>query len=128
MTTWFCLWVTHFPLNGYVNKQNCRYWSPVNTQQLHDEPLHTLKVTVWCAMGPTQIIGLYFFEDNQQTINVNLERYTKMMTQFFFLSFDVDDSVSEKCNFNKMEQHHTQFEPQWKFFAKNSLDSSFRAS
>jgi len=74
----------HFHLNGYVNKQNCRYWSPVNPQQLHEEPLHTPKVTVWCAIGATQIIGPYFFEDNRQTTTENSERYIEMLTQFFF--------------------------------------------
>jgi len=34
----------HFHLNVYVNKRNCRYYSPVNPQQLHKEPLHTPKV------------------------------------------------------------------------------------
>lgn len=56
----------HFHLNGYVNNKSCHYWSSVNRPRLHKAPLHTSKVTVWCTMGPIQIIGSYFFENNGQ--------------------------------------------------------------
>ncbi|CAH1989820.1 unnamed protein product [Acanthoscelides obtectus] len=41
----------HFHLNGHVNKQNCRYWSPENPRRKHQKPLHSPKVTVWAAMS-----------------------------------------------------------------------------
>ncbi|GFS57169.1 putative transposable element [Trichonephila clavipes] len=40
----------HFWLNGYVNKQNCRIWSEANPQVNVEIPLHTEKLTVWCAL------------------------------------------------------------------------------
>jgi len=40
----------HFHLSGTVNKQNFRYWSEHNPQELHQRPLHSPKVTVWCAI------------------------------------------------------------------------------
>ncbi|GFW28819.1 DUF4817 domain-containing protein [Trichonephila clavipes] len=40
----------HFWLNGYVNKQNCRIWSEANPQVYVETPLHTEKLTVWCAL------------------------------------------------------------------------------
>ncbi|GFV22010.1 DDE superfamily endonuclease [Trichonephila clavipes] len=40
----------HFWLNGYVNKQNCRIWSEANPQAYVETPLHTEKLTVWCAL------------------------------------------------------------------------------
>ncbi|GFW09111.1 uncharacterized protein TNCV_3082031 [Trichonephila clavipes] len=40
----------HFWLNGYVNKQNCRIWSEANPQVCVETPLHTEKLTVWCAL------------------------------------------------------------------------------
>ncbi|GFX63232.1 uncharacterized protein TNCV_3895571 [Trichonephila clavipes] len=40
----------HFWLNGYVNKQNCRIWSEANPQEYVETPLHTEKLTVWCAL------------------------------------------------------------------------------
>ncbi|GFW95518.1 hypothetical protein TNCV_1722191 [Trichonephila clavipes] len=41
---------THFWLNGYVNKQNCRIWSEANLQVYVETPLHPEKLTVWCAL------------------------------------------------------------------------------
>ncbi|GFY11319.1 hypothetical protein TNCV_4473021 [Trichonephila clavipes] len=41
---------THFWLNSYVNKQNCRIWSEVNPQVYVETPLHPEKLTVWCAL------------------------------------------------------------------------------
>ncbi|GFX29835.1 uncharacterized protein TNCV_4749641 [Trichonephila clavipes] len=38
---------THFWLNGYVNKQNCRIWSEANPQVYVETPLHPEKLTVW---------------------------------------------------------------------------------
>jgi len=40
----------HVHLSGMVNKQNFRYWSQKNPQELHQRPLHSPKVTVWCAI------------------------------------------------------------------------------
>ncbi|GFU54929.1 hypothetical protein TNCV_1464371 [Trichonephila clavipes] len=41
---------THFWLNGYVKKQNCRIWSEANSQVYVETPLHPEKLTVWCAL------------------------------------------------------------------------------
>ncbi|GFU29597.1 DUF4817 domain-containing protein [Trichonephila clavipes] len=46
----------HFWLNGYVNKQNCRIWSEANPQVHVETPLHTEKLTVWCALWAGGII------------------------------------------------------------------------
>ncbi|GFX88911.1 transposable element Tcb1 transposase [Trichonephila clavipes] len=40
----------HFWLNGYVNKQNCRISSEANPQVYVETPLHSEKLTVWCAL------------------------------------------------------------------------------
>ncbi|GFX91764.1 DUF4817 domain-containing protein [Trichonephila clavipes] len=40
----------HFWLNGYVNKQNCCIWSAANPQLYVETPLHSEKLTVWCAL------------------------------------------------------------------------------
>jgi hypothetical protein len=42
---------THFHLSGFVNKQNFRYWSARNPIELHERPLHSSKVTLWCAIS-----------------------------------------------------------------------------
>ena len=41
----------HFHLLGSVNKQNMCCWSPENPRELHQRPLHALRVTVWCALS-----------------------------------------------------------------------------
>lgn len=75
----------HFHLSGYVNKQNFRYWSDTNPRQLHQQPLHSSKVTVWCAMSSLGIIGPFFFENEHgETVTVNAERYSEMLRTFFF--------------------------------------------
>lgn len=74
----------HFHLGGYVNKQNFRYWSPENPREMHEQPLHSEKVTVWCAISGREIIGPYFFENyHGQAVTVNSDRYCEMINSFF---------------------------------------------
>ena len=72
----------HFHLNGSVNKQNFRYWAPQIPHEVHERPLHSLKVTVWCAVDKVGIIGPYFFEENGITTTVNSARYIDMINNF----------------------------------------------
>lgn len=73
----------HFSLDGYVNKQNCRYWAEENPRQLHQRPLHSAKVTVWCGVSKTGIIGPYFFEnEREEAVTVTSERYVAMLRDF----------------------------------------------
>lgn len=80
------LWTSdeaHFHLSGCVNKQNFRYWAAENPRELHQKPLHSPKVTVWCALSSIGIIGPYFFEEGGVTITVNCDRYCDMLENFF---------------------------------------------
>jgi len=72
----------HFHLNGSVNKQNFQYWAPQNSHEVHERPLHSPKVTVWCVIGKVGIIGPYFFEENGITMTVNSARYIDMINNF----------------------------------------------
>ncbi|GFV94959.1 DUF4817 domain-containing protein [Trichonephila clavipes] len=64
-----------FWLNGYVNKQNRRIWSEANPQVYVETPLHTEKLTVWCALWAGGIIGPYFFKsDEGHNVTVNGDR------------------------------------------------------
>jgi hypothetical protein len=75
----------HFHLDGHVNNQNFRYWCAENPQILSERPLHSARVTVWCAIGKVGVIGPYFFEDDGgNAITVNAERYSHMLNTFFF--------------------------------------------
>lgn len=58
------LWMSdeaHFHLSGFVNKQNFRYWSYENPRLLHETPLHSQKVIIWCVISANGIIGPFFF-------------------------------------------------------------------
>ncbi|GFX15974.1 uncharacterized protein TNCV_522811 [Trichonephila clavipes] len=62
---------THFWLNGYVNKQNCRIWSEANPQVYVETPLLPEKLTVWCALWAGGIIGPYFFKNDEGQIGLH---------------------------------------------------------
>ncbi|XP_039294955.1 uncharacterized protein LOC120353834 [Nilaparvata lugens] len=82
MATLFCSDEAHFHLCGAVNKQNFRYWAANNPRQLHERPLNSPKVTVWCAVSQFGVIGPYFFEDDNITVTVTSERYVTMLQTF----------------------------------------------
>jgi hypothetical protein len=50
----------HFELSGCVNKQNSRYWSEANPNELHLQPLHSHRVTVLPGIPAFGINGPYF--------------------------------------------------------------------
>ena len=45
------------------NKQNNHEWSLSKPENLTSVPLHTAKITVWCGLSSTIVIGPQFFED-----------------------------------------------------------------
>jgi len=81
-----CIWFSdeaHFDLFGNVNKQNFRYYSESQPGQTVSKPLHSPRVTVWCAISGTGIIGPFFFEDAGANVTVNSQRYLDMLKTFF---------------------------------------------
>lgn len=76
----------HFHLNGHVNKQNMRYYGTENPRITHPIPLHSPRVTVWCAMSAKTVIGPYFFEENGANVTVTGSRYLNMLNEFFLPS------------------------------------------
>lgn len=87
------VWFTdesHFLLSGHVCKQNMRFWSTEQPHYFVEKPLHSEKVTVWCAISSRGIIGPYVFSDT-----VNSERYLSMLRTKFLpelrrRSFDIN--------------------------------------
>lgn len=74
----------HFHLDGRVNSQNFRFWSKDKPDVVAEAPLHSAKITVWCAMSARGIIGPYFFEDGGgDTQTVNAERYRAVLRKFW---------------------------------------------
>lgn len=79
----------HFHLSGFVNKQDMRYWSQVNPKKIHEKPLHSPKVTVWCGIGTFGVVGPYFFEnDAGVAVTINAERYVAMLQNFLPQEFE----------------------------------------
>jgi hypothetical protein len=90
----------HFHLDGYVNKQNCRYRAHGNPRRFNQQPLHSEKVTVWCALSKVGIIGHYFFENESgQTVTVNSERYVAMLQDYFFPYLEKNEIDTENIWF-----------------------------
>ena len=74
----------HFTLSGCVNKENYRFWSAENPHLLHQAPLHSERLTVWCAISSHNIIGPYFFQNEEgDTVTVTGDRYRMMLQNFF---------------------------------------------
>lgn len=75
----------HFWLSGYVNKQNCRYWSDQQPQIFEEAQMHPQRLTVWCGLWHGGIIGPYFFRNGEgRAVTVNGERYRTMLTEFLW--------------------------------------------
>ena len=81
-----CVWWSdeaHFHLNGQVNRQNYRFWAERPPEEVLEAPLHSPKVTVWCALSAQGIIGPFFFENGAgETVTVNSRRYLTMLKRF----------------------------------------------
>jgi hypothetical protein len=58
-----------FHLQGYINKQNNRYWSSQNPHLTHEVPLHPVKVGAWCAVSARMIVVPVFLTKQLQKIS-----------------------------------------------------------
>uniref|UniRef100_UPI00358F6F10 uncharacterized protein n=1 Tax=Myxine glutinosa TaxID=7769 RepID=UPI00358F6F10 len=72
----------HFHLSGSVNKQNFSYCSEDKPRMLHERPLHSDRVTVWCVVADVGIVGPYFFEEGGVTVTITSDRYIDMLENF----------------------------------------------
>ena len=74
----------HFHLDGHVNSKNCVFWGTQPPQEVLQWPLHSSKVTAWCAMNSKTIIGPYWFEDaDGRTVTVDQENYRTVIRKFY---------------------------------------------
>jgi hypothetical protein len=75
-----------FNLNGRVNRQNYRFWGTEKPNVIIEHSQYSPKINVWIGMSSRFIIGLYLFEENGTTVNINAERYSNMLCEFLIPS------------------------------------------
>ena len=79
----------HFDLGGNENKQNCCIWGTENPHAYIEKPTHPKRVTVWCGFWFRDIIGQFFFKNEQaQAVTVNNDCYRAMLNEFFFTKIE----------------------------------------
>ena len=67
-----------FSLSGSVNKQNCRIWGLERPKEVYETLHNSPSIMVWCALSESEIIGPYFFENE----NVTGSTYKRMLRYF----------------------------------------------
>ena len=82
----------HFDIGGAVNKQNFRYWAERNPREIQERPLHSPRVTVWCAVADFGVIDPYIFQEGGATVTVSADRYVAMLDTFLRPKLDDDDT------------------------------------
>lgn len=87
----FCSDEAHFLLSETVDKQNFRYRAKNNPRKFHETPLRSPKV--WCSVSQYGVIGPYFFEENNMTVNVTSARY--VVTLEIYLKKRLDEMAEE---------------------------------
>lgn len=86
------IWFTdeaHFYLNGYVNSQNYRIWGTENPHAIREKPLHSARLSVWCAIDGLRVIGPFFF-----TNTMNWEVYRDILQKQFIRETPVQESLT----------------------------------
>ena len=68
----------HFWLDGYVNRQNYRFWGSEKPSFVETTPLHPQKLTVFCAISSDAIYGPIFI---RQTVDADV--YEGLLTDYF---------------------------------------------
>ena len=87
----------HFWLNGYMNKQNYRFWGSGNPQIPEAKSLHRVKVSVWAAI---LVIYLQLLEST-----VTGDKYTQLV-ETKFVPYARKRELVKSFYLCKTEQHH----------------------
>ncbi|GBN31561.1 hypothetical protein AVEN_100073-1 [Araneus ventricosus] len=86
-----CIWFTdkaHFYLNGFVNKQNSRFWCSENPHLCEEKPLYSPKITAWVAVCSRCIIGPFFMRETTSS-----ERHITILEQFVSTQLALEDRL-----------------------------------
>lgn len=63
-----------FHIGGFVNRHNSHYWASVNPNECVEKAQGRPKVTVWCGITSSQVVGPFFLRNT-----MNGERYLEML-------------------------------------------------
>ena len=80
----------HFHLTGQVNSQYCQLWASELPDAVIETPLHSPKLTVWCAMSSTGSIGPSFLKTGTAAFRLTIKNVMRV-----FLS-----GSGSQCNSN----------------------------
>ena len=106
----------HFYLHGSTNRQNVRVWSDKPPKEAVEAPLHSPKVTVWCAMGAQGAIGPIFVENERgEAITVTQEKYQEVLVIF-------ERELKGRCGPRQMENQWLQQDGAPPHTARSSLE------
>ena len=87
----------HVLLSGHVNKQNLRFLGWQKPDEYAQRPLHSEKVTVWCAQSAHGIIGPYFLEDiNGRSVTVTSQVYRDQAIDRFLADLRTTPAISQR--------------------------------
>lgn len=81
-----------FHIGGFVNRHNCHYWASRDTDpEFTVEKLQTRpKVTVWCGMTATKLIGPYLLRDT-----MNADRYLQMLQDYVWPTISQWENIDD---------------------------------
>lgn len=68
----------YFQLEGYVNKQNYRFWGTTNPHVTLAKPLHPKKLLVWCAINARGVFGPIIIDGT-----LNAKKYIDLLEDEF---------------------------------------------
>ena len=82
-----------------MNSKNSVHWADNNSDDVFTSPLYDEKVTVWCGITNTFILGLYFFkrvtDGSLQTCTVTSAHYLDMLTHYAIPELQRQNALSE---------------------------------
>ena len=58
-------------------------------------PLHSPRITVWCAVSRLGVVGPFFFEEGGETVTVTSNRYCEMLENFLRSRMDEFDGSED---------------------------------